>query len=658
MSILGKTNTRLHQSEMEEIMKHAKRKSFILVILSVVLCSWLTSTEALATSGSYNASVTDATADFYINDFANLFTEEQKAAMMEKAINLSDNSGGIQVVITTVTSLDDCVTDGSKGHTAAEVAYAMYAQYGIGKDDMGILVLFSVGDREIWVETGRQMQFYITDKKSGELQDDYGIPYFQQGQFAEGLISLQDGIIAEIQRVVPEDWNSPQEPSTVPDKTVPEMVQESMEKRNASEGNYGIVGAFLALVIGLIAAVKSAFSKEKKSQKQIRAIEEKHQKEMEALQEACMKEQAEQQKTWSGIRQRLERDVQKWKDKVAEAENAAQKTQMGLQRTINELKADKTDLTQRLAILQDKFDRAKRLHPEIDFEAEIHQMIEREFEDEAARTDNVLANTLALPADKENESAFLEAIDYYQNIHPEIQKYMKTDFERLQQLYDESKKLREDFERAEQEKRDRAAAQRVYDDLLRVSQQVTVGSHENRQILEDACRKYDRLNSAEQGYFPDPSLIQKLRKLLKVAEVDEQNWKAGQEAEASVQGVVNGVGYQADEDDLDRLTQAMRTYTRLSTAERVYFSVQLHDKLQYLIGQAQDDKEEQERRRRRQREEAARRAASSMSSTRSTSSSSFHTSSSSSTSRRSSGGSSHHGGFGGRPSGGGAGRRF
>ena len=283
-------------------------------------------------------------------------------------------------------------------------------------------------------------------------------------------------------------------------------------------------------------------------------------------------------------------------------------------------------------------------------------MIEREFEDEAARTDNVLANTLALPADKENESAFLEAIDYYQNIHPEIQKYMKTDFERLQQLYDESKKLREDFERAEQEKRDRAAAQRVYDDLLRVSQQVTVGSHENRQILEDACRKYDRLNSAEQGYFPDPSLIQKLRKLLKVAEVDEQNWKAGQEAEASVQGVVNGVGYQADEDDLDRLTQAMRTYTRLSTAERVYFSV--HDKLQYLIGQAQDDKEEQERRRRRQREEAARRAASSMSSTRSTSSSSFHTSSSSSTSRRSSGGSSHHGGFGGRPSGGGAGRRF
>ena len=56
-------------------------------------------------------------------------------------------------------------------------------------------------------------------------------------------------------------------------------------------------------MIGLIAAVKSAFSKEKKSQKQIRAIEEKHQKEMEALQEACMKEQAEQQKTWSGIRQ-------------------------------------------------------------------------------------------------------------------------------------------------------------------------------------------------------------------------------------------------------------------------------------------------------------------------------------------------------------------
>lgn len=631
-------------------MKHAKRKSFIAIVLAVVLCFLFMNFEASAASGGYHVGVLNATADFYINDFANLFTEEQKAAMMEKAIQLSDNSGGIQVVITTVESLETCVTDGSKGHTIAEVAYGMYEQYAIGKDDMGVLVLFSVGDREIWMETGRQMQFYITDQKAGELQDDYGMDYFLQDQFAEGLISLQDGIISEINTIVPKEWNAPQgatqEPSKALEEATAQKAQETMEERNSSIGNYGIVGAFLALVLGLIASVKSTFSKGKKSEKRIRDLKEQHQKEMDTLQQACMKEQQEQQKTWLGIRQRLERDVEQWKSKVAEAENAAQQTQMGLQKTIRKLEDDKTDLTERLAILQDKSDRIKRLHPEIDFAAEIHEMIEKEFQDEAIRTDNVLANTLELPADKENVETFLEAIGYYQNLNPEVQKYMKTDIQQLHQLYDNSKTLREEFERAEQERKDREAAQSVYEELLCVSQQVTIGKHDNRPILEEACRKYDRLNPAAQGFFPDSSLIQKLRKLLKVAEADERNWKEGQKAEKSVRSTVDRVGYQADEDDLDQLTQAMRTYERLSSAEKAYFSVELYEKLKRLIRQAQDDQEEQERRRKRQREEAARRAAS-------ISSSSFHSSGS-----RSSFGGSSHGGFGGRPSGGGAGRKF
>lgn len=635
---------------MEEIMKHAKRKSFIAIVLAAVLCFLFMNLEASAASGGYHVGVLNATADFYINDFANLFTEEQKAAMMEKAIQLSDSSGGIQVVITTVESLETCVTDGSKGHTIAEVAYGMYEQYAIGKDDMGVLVLFSVGDREIWMETGRQMQFYITDQRAGELQDDYGMEYFQQDQFADGLISLQDGIISEINTIVPKDWNAPQgatqEPSKAPEETAIPKRQESMEKQNSSKGNYGIVGAFLALVLGLIAAVKNAFSKEKKSQKRINAAEEQHRQEMEALRQAYKKEQEEQQKAWSGIRQRLERDVEHWKSKVAEAENAAQQTQMGLQKTIRKLEDDNTDLTERLAILQDKSDRIKRLHPEIDFAAEIHEMIEKEFQDEAIRTDKVLANTLELPADKENVETFLEAIGYYQNLNPEVQKYMKTNIQQLHQLYDNSKTLREEFERAEQEKKDREAAQSVYEELFRVSQQVTIGKHDNRQILEEACRKYDRLKPAAQGFFPDSSLLPKLRKLLKVAEADERNWKEGQKAEKSVRSTVDRVGYQADEDDLDQLTQAMRTYERLSSAEKAYFSVELYEKLKRLIRQAQDDKEEQERRRKRQREEAARRAAS-------ISSSSFHSSGS-----RSSFGGSSHGGFGGRPSGGGAGRKF
>ena len=139
---------------------------------------------------SYEFEVTNATNDFYVNDFAGLFTKQQKADMMEKAVALDKEYGGIQVVVTTVESFADCAIDG-KNHGAFETSYAMYKQYGIGKDDMGILILFSVGDREIYMQTGHEMQIYITDSTAGALQDDYGREYFRNDQFAEGLISLQ-----------------------------------------------------------------------------------------------------------------------------------------------------------------------------------------------------------------------------------------------------------------------------------------------------------------------------------------------------------------------------------------------------------------------------------------------------------------------------------
>ena len=213
---------------------------------------------------SYEFEVTNATNDFYVNDFAGLFTKQQKADMMEKAVALDKEYGGIQVVVTTVESFADCAVD-EKNHGAFETSYAMYKQYGIGKDDMGILILFSVGDREIYMQTGHEMQIYITDSTAGALQDDYGMEYFRNDQFAEGLISLQEATISEIKSRVSQDWNAP-----VKDTISEKQTENNTTKKSAGIGAwlYVILVAIVAMIIGLIVSIKSLFTAKSKANAQ------------------------------------------------------------------------------------------------------------------------------------------------------------------------------------------------------------------------------------------------------------------------------------------------------------------------------------------------------------------------------------------------------
>lgn len=97
-------------------MNYTKRKLHIARIFLIALFAILLLAgceEGEQRTSSYNLKVTEATESFYINDFAGIFTEEQKASMMDKAIDLDSDYAGIQVVITTVESLQDCVIEGS-----------------------------------------------------------------------------------------------------------------------------------------------------------------------------------------------------------------------------------------------------------------------------------------------------------------------------------------------------------------------------------------------------------------------------------------------------------------------------------------------------------------------------------------------------------------
>ncbi len=152
------------------------------------------------------AKIPTQSAEFYVNDFADVLTEAQEKELVEKAKNYAQSNNGIQVVITTVKSLD--------GETLEYYAHDMYNQYGIGKDDMGVLILLSTGDRDVRMEIGTAMEAYINDAKAGRMIDKYAIEHFKNNEFDKGLIELQEGTFKEISAMI-----NGQE-STVPEEEI------------------------------------------------------------------------------------------------------------------------------------------------------------------------------------------------------------------------------------------------------------------------------------------------------------------------------------------------------------------------------------------------------------------------------------------------------
>ena len=643
------------------------RKSVLILVMLLALASVLAGcgTNGNLIKNYYDLDVVDHTSDFYVNDFAGVFSEEEKKELMAKAVGFDEEYSGIQVVITTVESLDEAVlgyeyvVEDENGNrvedseikqpsenpkfTIEQVAYSMYSQYGIGQDDMGILILFSTGDREVRIETGRQMQFYITDSISGRLLDDYGMDYFVEDKFAEGLVSLQTGVIDEIKSKVSIDWAASSEGSkkdsenatvgsvvgdaeTNPDNASIVTNEETKEKDPAKGILFGLFGSIAAA----FAAIAAFFRQRFKGKSEKENLEKAKQEEIDSLKADFQAQLENQEKAHQAEISRMKRDYQRL---VQVRDNDVEE----LNHEISEANKQIGTLKKQLEGMTDMFNRAQRLHPEYNFNEEVHEMIEGEYKAEAQEIDSKIAEVIAIPANKDNDDVFNRALLLFDGAGSEVKKYITADRNQIQELYEEAIRLKKAFEKEQQEKRDKAAANDAYNRIQSVFSENPQGNHRTYDSLHAALAIFLGLTAAEKAFFPDNNLIANLKKVHSSAESDYKDYNEAKDAESEVESIIGRMS-SADEDDRDKLESAMRYYRNLSSAQQAYFSQELLRKLKKLIEDAEDDHRRQERRRddeRRRRQQQMR------------SSSSF------SSSHRSS-----FGGHGGRPSGGGASRRF
>ncbi|MBR5246789.1 MAG: TPM domain-containing protein [Clostridia bacterium] len=136
---------------------------------------------------SFAIDIPKPTNDFFVNDFANVISEEDEAQIMKIGADLYEQTQA-QIVVVTVESLD--------GYNVDEYALELGREWGVGSKETnnGVVLLLSVSDREVTIQVGYGLEGCVTDAKSGEILDAYAIPYLKNNNFSTGLTEAYKAI--------------------------------------------------------------------------------------------------------------------------------------------------------------------------------------------------------------------------------------------------------------------------------------------------------------------------------------------------------------------------------------------------------------------------------------------------------------------------------
>lgn len=119
---------------------------------------------------------------FYVNDFADVMSDADEAQMIALGTALEDACGA-QVVAVIVNFLD--------GMEIEEYGTQLFEAWKLGQvgEDNGVLLLLSVGDREITTILGTGIEDRVTHAVTGSYHDKYAIPYFVNDDFSQGMLA-------------------------------------------------------------------------------------------------------------------------------------------------------------------------------------------------------------------------------------------------------------------------------------------------------------------------------------------------------------------------------------------------------------------------------------------------------------------------------------
>jgi len=127
----------------------------------------------------------------FVNDFASIFTAEQKQNL-ETKLSAYEKQSTNEISVVTVKSLG--------GDYIENYAEKLFKDFGIGKKDKnnGLLLLIALEDREMRIEIGYGLEGDLTDAESASIIRNVLTPAFKKGDYYEGVNTATDLIINKL----------------------------------------------------------------------------------------------------------------------------------------------------------------------------------------------------------------------------------------------------------------------------------------------------------------------------------------------------------------------------------------------------------------------------------------------------------------------------
>ena len=133
----------------------------------------------------------ELTNDIYVQDISDVLSGEDEEELRLLGNGLEDATTA-QIAVMVIPSLE--------GEPIENYALEALRHYGIGseKENNGVLVVVSTGDREIYIATGYGLEGALPDGKVGKILDDYAVPYLKKDQFDQGIRNTYTALYHEV----------------------------------------------------------------------------------------------------------------------------------------------------------------------------------------------------------------------------------------------------------------------------------------------------------------------------------------------------------------------------------------------------------------------------------------------------------------------------
>ncbi|MEG2310637.1 MAG: TPM domain-containing protein [Clostridia bacterium] len=154
--------------------------------ITILIFCFLLTTNAFAAKNEYLP-----TNEFFINDFANILSQNTKTQVYNNSIAIQKATTA-QLVVVTVPDMN--------GHDISSFTNELFNKFKIGEDlkDNGVLLLIAKKERKVRIEVGYGLEGALNDSKVGRILDDKALPYLKNNDYDNAVLNT----IAELQGII------------------------------------------------------------------------------------------------------------------------------------------------------------------------------------------------------------------------------------------------------------------------------------------------------------------------------------------------------------------------------------------------------------------------------------------------------------------------